>query len=167
MNIVNKLTLRHMKHNKRRTLVTIIGVVISVAMITAVAMLGVSFLNMMKKEAIATDGLWHVAYANANKQQVTAIRDDESTKQLLLVDQGKHDGLGFAKFDGLKTPKRPYLKVEVHRQRVRGRTAACRLRVGEGPAGRRGGSPRADLEGLRTPDAGRRRPPAHARAGQR
>jgi len=35
MNIVNKVTIRHLKENKRRTLVTIIGVIISVAMITA------------------------------------------------------------------------------------------------------------------------------------
>lgn len=37
MNIVNKVTLRHLKENKRRTLITIIGVIISVAMITGVA----------------------------------------------------------------------------------------------------------------------------------
>ena len=34
MNIINKVTLRHLKKNKRRSLVTIIGVIISVAMIT-------------------------------------------------------------------------------------------------------------------------------------
>lgn len=39
MNIVNRLTVRHMKHNKKRTLVTIIGVMISVAMVTAVSTL--------------------------------------------------------------------------------------------------------------------------------
>ena len=35
MNIINKLTLRHLKENKKRTVVTIIGIIISVAMITA------------------------------------------------------------------------------------------------------------------------------------
>ncbi|EJW15195.1 hypothetical protein PAV_9c01180 [Paenibacillus alvei DSM 29] len=43
MNIVNTLTIRHLMQNKRRTLVTIIGVIISVAMVTAVATLGFSF----------------------------------------------------------------------------------------------------------------------------
>ena len=47
MNIINKVTLRHLKKNKRRSLVTIIGVIISVAMITAVATLGVSFLDLL------------------------------------------------------------------------------------------------------------------------
>ena len=36
MNIVNKLTLRHLKENKGRTLVTTFGIIVSVAMITAV-----------------------------------------------------------------------------------------------------------------------------------
>ena len=36
MNIVNKLTLRHLKTNKGRTIVTILGITVSVAMITAV-----------------------------------------------------------------------------------------------------------------------------------
>ena len=53
MNIINKVTLRHLKENKRRSLVTIIGVIISVAMITAVATLGVSFLDLMIQTAIS------------------------------------------------------------------------------------------------------------------
>ena len=52
MNIVNKLTLRQLLLNKRRTLVTIIGTIISVAMITAVASLGVSFMDMMQRQVI-------------------------------------------------------------------------------------------------------------------
>lgn len=36
MNIVNTLTIRHLKQNKRRTLLTIFGVIISVSMMTAV-----------------------------------------------------------------------------------------------------------------------------------
>ena len=60
MNIISKLTLRHLKENKRRTLVTIIGVIISVAMITAVATLGVSFLDLMIRQQISRNGEWHV-----------------------------------------------------------------------------------------------------------
>jgi len=39
MNIINQLTLRQMKFNKRRTVVTILGAIVSVAMITAVSTL--------------------------------------------------------------------------------------------------------------------------------
>ena len=47
MNIIHKMTLRHLRENKRRSLVTIIGVIISVSMITAVTTLGSSFLDLM------------------------------------------------------------------------------------------------------------------------
>ena len=70
MNIVNRLTLRHLKL-KRRTLVTIIGVVISVAMVTAVATIGISFLDLMKRQTIATSGEWHVLYQGVT---VTSLR---------------------------------------------------------------------------------------------
>ncbi len=36
MNIINRLTFRHIKENKKRTIVTIIGIIISTAMVTAV-----------------------------------------------------------------------------------------------------------------------------------
>ncbi len=52
MNIVNKVTVRHMKQNKKRTLVTILGVIISAAMITAVATLAVSFMELMQRQTI-------------------------------------------------------------------------------------------------------------------
>ena len=60
MNIVNNLTLRQLLLNKRRTLVTIIGVIISVAMITAVASLGISFMDMLRRQVISDGGEWHV-----------------------------------------------------------------------------------------------------------
>lgn len=46
MNIVSKLTLRHLKENKSRTVVTTLGIGVSVAMITAVFVALASFLNL-------------------------------------------------------------------------------------------------------------------------
>ncbi|MGI5911070.1 MAG: ABC transporter permease [Syntrophomonadaceae bacterium] len=84
MNIVNKLTLRNLQQNRRRTLVTIIGVIISVAMVTAVATLGVSFMDLLQRQTIAKDGEWHVLYKNVNQEQLQAIKNDEETKTLIV-----------------------------------------------------------------------------------
>ena len=46
MNIVNKLTTRHIQQNKGRTVVTTLGICVSVAMITAVFVAMASFLNL-------------------------------------------------------------------------------------------------------------------------
>ena len=37
MNLLNKLTIKNLKLNKKRTIVTIIGIMLSVALITAVS----------------------------------------------------------------------------------------------------------------------------------
>jgi putative ABC transport system permease protein len=66
MNVMRRFTLRSLYKNKKRTAVTIIGVVLSVAMITAVAALSASFISLFQQDAIATGGNWHA--------QITGIR---------------------------------------------------------------------------------------------
>jgi len=107
MKIINKLTIRHLKENKRRTLVTIIGVIISVAMITAVATLGVSFLNLMIRDNIADNGEWHVKYNDVNVEQIQAIEKDSQTKKLVLSND-----LGYAKLEGSENKSKPYLFIK-------------------------------------------------------
>lgn len=107
MNIVNKLTLRLLRKNKRRTLVTIIGVIISVAMLTAVATIGVSFIDLFKRQTIADEGEWHVQYEHATKNQIETIRNDKDTKSLSLS-----NNLGYALLDGSKNENKPYLFVK-------------------------------------------------------
>ncbi|KPB03427.1 ABC transporter permease [Bacillus sp. CHD6a] len=104
MNIINKLTLRHLKKNKRRTLVTIIGVIISVAMVMAVATLGVSFLDLLKRESIADNGEWHVQYKNVTGDQIKAIKEDGNTETLILSSD-----IGYAMLEGNEGSNKPYL----------------------------------------------------------
>lgn len=107
MNIVNKLTVRHLKQNKRRTLVTIIGVIISVAMVTAVATLGVSFIKLMQKQTIADEGEWHVLYEDVNKNQLEAVKNDEATKAVVI---SRDRGYAFLK--GSQNDNKPYLFIK-------------------------------------------------------
>ncbi|UVI30277.1 ABC transporter permease [Paenibacillus spongiae] len=107
MNIVHKLTIRHLKENKRRTLVTIIGVIISVAMVTAVATLGFSFSDLMIRQTIADTGEWHVQYQDVNKEQLAAIRDDDATKTVAITRD-----LGYAPLEGGQNPNKPYLFIK-------------------------------------------------------
>ncbi|MEG6615011.1 FtsX-like permease family protein [Peptococcaceae bacterium 1198_IL3148] len=107
MNIVNKLTIRHLKQNKRRTLVTIIGVIISVAMVTAVTTLGVSFMELFQRQVIATEGEWHVLYKDVNKDQLEAIKNDEATKTLVVSKDR-----GYALLEGGQNDYKPYLFIK-------------------------------------------------------
>lgn len=106
MNIVNKLTLRHLRENKRRSVVTMIGVIISVAMVTAVTTLGSSFMDLMIRQDIAQNGEWHVKYMNTNEQQIEAIREDAATKDVILSSDG------YAELRGSQNLYKPYLHVQ-------------------------------------------------------
>ncbi|PPA84191.1 cell division protein FtsX [Brevibacillus laterosporus] len=107
MNIVNTLTIRHLKQNKRRTLVTIIGVIISVAMVTAVATLVFSFSDLMIRQAIADTGEWHVQYQDVTKEQLAAIQGDDATKTVAISRD-----LGYAPLEGGQNPNKPYLFIK-------------------------------------------------------
>jgi putative ABC transport system permease protein len=104
MNIVNKLTVRQLKLNRKRTLITIIGTIISAAMITAVAILGLCFIDLIQREAIASKGEWHVVYQNVNQQQLEAIERDSETKTAILSRD-----LGYAYLVGSENNNKPYL----------------------------------------------------------
>ena len=59
MNIFSKITKRTMLQNKSRTLVTLIGVVLSTAMITAVTSFGASLQKFLVDSSISQEGDWH------------------------------------------------------------------------------------------------------------
>ena len=103
MNIVQKVTIRHLKENKRRSLVTMIGVIISVAMITAVTTLGFSFLDLMVRQHIATHGEWHVQYKDVTLDQLKTIEKDSETKTLILASGG------YAALEESENENKPYL----------------------------------------------------------
>lgn len=109
MNIINKLTLRHLIKNKKQTLVTMIGVIISVAMVTAVITLGSSFMLLMQKQAIKDNGEWHVLYRNVNKEQLEAIKQDTATKQLMTSKER-----GYAQLPGSQNAGKPYLFIKAY-----------------------------------------------------
>ncbi|KOP68214.1 cell division protein FtsX [Bacillus sp. FJAT-18019] len=107
MNIVYKLTIRNLKQNKKRTLVTIIGVIISVAMVTAVATLAFSFSDLMIRQTIADRGEWHVQYQGVTKEQLGAIQGDDRTKTVAITRD-----LGYAPLEGGQNPNKPYLFIK-------------------------------------------------------
>ncbi|GAF16220.1 ABC transporter ATP-binding protein [Bacillus sp. JCM 19046] len=106
MNIVNKLTVRNLKHNKKRTLVTMFGTIISVAMIIAVATIGVSFMDMLQRTTMQSTGEWHVSYEDVYKEQLETIEKDDLTEAVSLVKE-----LGFAPLGEEGTDSNPYMYV--------------------------------------------------------
>lgn len=111
MNIVNKLTVRQLKENKRRTLVTIIGVIISVMMVTMVPTFVVSVMDLMLRQTITTTGEWHVLYKDVNPSQLKAIDADENTHTI-----GVSRDRGYALLEEGDNANKPYLHIREYNE---------------------------------------------------
>jgi len=81
LNIVNKLTLRHLKENKGRTIITTLGICVSVAMITAVFVAMASFLNLFGEIDQVASGNRH-AVLEVNAVQLADLKQDDRLQRV-------------------------------------------------------------------------------------
>lgn len=114
MNIFARITGRTMKENKTRTIVTIIGVILSTAMITAVATLGGTFQNFFIEYTKEQDGNWHVAGLSLPVKEA-----EKAEKQAEVVNSTKVAELGYARYEHLLSPMMPYLYVQSFSENTR------------------------------------------------
>lgn len=84
MNITNKLTFRHLKENKGRTVVTTLGICVSVAMITAVFVAMASFLNLFGEIGKISSGNWDACYYYLNQSQIEQVEKDSRISKVGL-----------------------------------------------------------------------------------
>lgn len=108
MNIFSRITAKTMRANRIRTIVTIIGVVLSTSMITAVAAFGASFQKFLIDHSISTNGNWHVAVTGTAGGQADSLAEHEEVAKAAALKV-----LGYAWFEPVaqQSPSVPYLYV--------------------------------------------------------
>ncbi|MBQ7134602.1 MAG: ABC transporter permease, partial [Ruminococcus sp.] len=104
MNIFNKVTLQSLKKNRTRTIVTIIGIILSAAMICAVTTFASSIYNYALDNAIYVDGDWHGSAEDIDSKTYERIKDDSKIKSYVYAQQ-----LGYSKIEDCKNENKPYL----------------------------------------------------------
>ena len=105
MNILNELTIKNLKLNKKRTIVTIVGIVLSVALICAVAGMVTSFQATLVNIAITDGGNRHLTIENVSKKDLKYFTNNSHVKSMYLSET-----LGYAKVDNINKYK-PYAYV--------------------------------------------------------
>lgn len=105
MNIFTKVTWKTMKQNRVRTLVTIIGVILSTAMFTAVTTFCSSMMDFGKRTYVYHDGSWHISVESADSLLYTKLSKDKDILSLASAEQ-----LGYAVIES-KNSEKPYLCV--------------------------------------------------------
>lgn len=106
MNVFHKITLQSMKKSHTRTIVTIIGVILSTTMITAVATFGTSLLNFLLNSSIVKYGNWHVEFLEVDSSFVQKRPHDNG-----VVKTTTFENIGYATLDGGRSPEKPYLFI--------------------------------------------------------
>ena len=106
MNVFNRVTLQSLKKNKTRTIVTIIGIILSAAMICAVTTFASSFMNYAKETTIYSDGNWHGFQQDTDFGTYTALVDSGELEDAVYLQQ-----LGYAYAEDCENAFKPYIYV--------------------------------------------------------
>lgn len=106
MNLMKTLTLKNLKLNRKRTIVTIVGIILATALLSALVTLVSSFQYSMIEYQKQKDGDFHVKFSNVKMTELSEFKNNrniESTFETM--------GMGFAKLDGCKNEDKPYAYV--------------------------------------------------------
>ena len=106
MNIISRLTQKHLWSNKRRTWVTIIGVMLCTAMICAVYTLVSSFRHFLIECEIYDNGSYHASFSALPYSQVSKLEANAEINATGLV-----RNRGAAQNLNIQNPDKPYLQV--------------------------------------------------------
>ena len=106
MNVLNKLTKKNLLLNKKRTVVTIIGIMLSTALVCAVAGLVTSaqqtFVNLIKN----SDGDYHISFSNVPQEQQKYITQNNAVDSYYTTKE-----LGYSEFESIQNEDKPYIYV--------------------------------------------------------
>lgn len=75
MSILNKLTIKNLKLNKKRTIVTIIGIILSTALMVGIGLLFSSFQDYMIRETIGFNGRYEAMYSDVDLSKVVSLNE--------------------------------------------------------------------------------------------
>lgn len=106
MNLMKTLTLKNLKLNRKRTIVTIVGIILATALLSALVTLVSSFQYSIIEYQKQKDGDFHVKFSGVKMSELSEFKNNrniESTFETM--------GMGFAKLDGCKNEDKPYAYV--------------------------------------------------------
>ena len=107
MDLLNRLTIKNLKLNKKRTLVTIIGIMLSVALVTAVATMYSSCIKSLINFETYQKGNFHVAFFEVPLNEVETIKNNRGVDDVYLT-----KNIGYAKLEESKNEYKPYVYVK-------------------------------------------------------
>ena len=106
MNILNKLSIKNLKLNKKRTISTIIGIILSTALICAVATMATSFKASLVQDAINQTGYYHIKLYDINDEDYESLKNNRDIGDLFRINH-----VGYSNLEESQNEYKPYLKL--------------------------------------------------------
>lgn len=98
MNLYTTLTLRYLKENKKRTIVTIIGIILSTALICGIGNIYNSFMDYEIRKTVESNGDFHATFYNVQKKDLSKIAKSAGISKYAYsedLDFGKYNDENF------------------------------------------------------------------------
>ncbi len=106
MNVLQKCCYRSLKENRKRTAVTIVGIVLATSLITAVACMAASFRASMTQHARQETGDFHYLFSGVVRENLKYFQNNQNIERL-----GIEKKVGYALLTGCQNPDKPYLYI--------------------------------------------------------
>ena len=106
MNVFHRVAQRSMRANRMRTIVTIIGVILSAAMFTAVTTFATTLLTHLQRVTAYLDGAYYLGVHNVDADTLASMRADSDIEAFSTAEV-----LGYAEVT-VNNSNKPYLYVE-------------------------------------------------------
>ena len=108
MDLLNKLTIKNLKLNKKRTIVTIIGIMLSVALLAAVSIVYTSALKSLEIYEEYLQGNYHAQFQDVDKNDLNKFKDNDAFEHYYLTEK-----IGYSEIES-KNPDKPYAYLEAY-----------------------------------------------------
>ena len=96
MNLYTALTIRYLKENKKRTIVTIIGIILSTALICGIGNIYNSLMDYQIRQTIKSNGDFHATFYDVQKKDLSKV-----TKVAGISKYAYSENLDFGKYNNL------------------------------------------------------------------
>ena len=98
MNLYTALTIRYLKENKKRTIVTIIGIILSTALICGIGNIYNSLMDYQIRQTIKSNGDFHATFYDVQKKDLSKV-----TKVAGISKYAYSENLDFGKYNNEKS----------------------------------------------------------------
>ena len=107
MDLLRRLTIKNLLLNKKRTIVTIVGIILSVALITAVASMYMSAIGSLIAYEIRYKGDYHVEFRGVPVEDIESFEKNKDIEKMYLTQD-----IGYSELKESQNDYKPYVFVK-------------------------------------------------------